>query len=606
MVDTPEVITGAENVIWDLSPFYSSLDDPQIEADMEAIRAEVSAFAEKYRGKVGTLNAAEMSSIMKQQEDIYDRVVRLSSYAFLNFATDSDDHIIGALAQKMTQFSAEIQQQLVFATLEWQAVDDDHAQAIINDPAIGKYKHNLEIDMLTKPYTLSEPEEQVMMAMGVNGRSAWTRFFSKLTSAMRLTWEGEQVTMTEVLSKLYDPEREVRKRAADAITAGLAERSMELTYIFNVLAADKQTNDTLRGYPNWITSRNLSNEVADEIVDALVSTVTASYDLVARHYNLKRLLLGLDELTDYDRYAPLPLESGTRQFQWDEARQIVLNAFGKFSPRMAEVAGYFFDESWIHAPVQPHKRGGAFAASTTPTVHPYVFVNFMGKARDVSTLAHELGHGIHMYLAGQSQGLLGADTPLTTAEMASVFGEMLVFSDLIGQESDPEVRLAMLVDKIEDTFATVFRQTSMNRFEDAMHTEYREHGERSPEDFNRMWLETQQAMFGDSVTIREDYGSWWSYIPHFLHTPGYVYAYAFGELLVLALFELYKEQGDAFVEKYMAVLSAGGSDYPDKILAQAGVNLNDPTFWQKGIDVIRKFVEQEEALAREIYPEKFA
>ncbi len=604
----PERQTGAENVVWDLSVFYDSADDPRIDADMQSLEADTAAFAERYRGKVATLSAAELAKAMAEREQLTDRLIRIGAFAQLQYAIDSSDPQLGAFVQKTTQFSAQLQQQLVFFDLEWQEADAAHVEAVLADPAIEKYHHQLEAELRYKPFTLSEPEEQLMIALDVSGRSAWTRFFTQLTGAMRYDWQGEQVTQSEILVKLYDTDRDVRSAAAESVTAGLQEKSMELTYIFNVLASDKAIKDKARSYPTWVTSRNMANKAPDEVVNALVETVTANYDLVARHYTLKRKLLGYDELYDYDRYAPLQLTdaAGGKTYQWDEARNIVLTAFEAFSPRLSEVAGYFFEQNWIHAPVLPNKRGGAFAAPTTPSANPFVMVNFLGKQRDVSTLAHELGHGVHQYLAAQNQGLFGADTPLTTSEMASVFGEMLVFSDLMERENDKAAQLAMLVEKIEDTFATVFRQTSMNRFEDAMHTAYRSEGELPTERLSDLWLATQNDMFKGSVTITDNYGLWWSYIPHFLHVPGYVYAYAFGELLVLALYELYKEQGADFVPRYIDVLSMGGNDYPDRILASAGVDLNDPGFWNKGVEVVERLIEQEEALAKELYPETFA
>ena len=321
---------------------------------------------------------------------------------------------------------------------------------------------------------------------------------------------------------------------------------------------------------------------------------------------LKKALLGYDELYDYDRYAPLNLKESDAFYTWEEAKDVVLSAFENFSGEMKDAAQAFFDNNWIHAPVLPKKRGGAYASPTVASANPYVFLNYMGDARNVTTLAHELGHGIHMYLSGQKHGLWALYTPLTTAEMASTFAEMLVFQDLMAAEEDKEIQLSMLIEKIEDTFATVFRQISMNRFEDKMHTARRTEGELTTDRFNEMWLETQRDMFGDSVTMTDEYGYWWSYVPHFLHTPGYVYAYSFGELLVLALYKLYQEEGESFVPKYVNLLADGDSNYPDKLLAEVGVDINDPNFWQKGIDVIAEMVEQAETLAKELYPEKFA
>jgi oligoendopeptidase F len=318
------------------------------------------------------------------------------------------------------------------------------------------------------------------------------------------------------------------------------------------------------------------------------------------------VLLGYDELTDYDRYAPLPVEGSGKVFTWEEAREIVLNAYSAFSLESAEIAKRFFDENWIHAKLQPGKRGGAFSAGGPPSAHPYVLMKYTGRERDVATLAHELGHGIHQYLAAENQGVLNAPTPLTTAEMASTFGEMLVFNDLMEREPDPQARLAMLSAKIEDTFATIFRQIAMNRFEDGYHNARRTEGELTTERLSEIWMETQKAMFQGSVNLRDDYATWWSYVPHFLQVPGYVYAYSFGELLVLALFKIYQERGASFVPDYMNVLAAGGSDWPHEILAQVGVDLTDSNFWNEGLAILRDMVEQEDQLAREVYPEKFA
>jgi oligoendopeptidase F len=378
------------------------------------------------------------------------------------------------------------------------------------------------------------------------------------------------------------------------MTGVLREKLPTLTFIFNTLAAEKASDDRLRHYPTWISSRNLDNQVDDAVVEALVSAVTSRSDLVARYYRLKGKLLGIDKLCDYDRYAPLPAADSF--FTWDEARDIVLKAYRRFHPRMAEIAELFFTESWIDAPPMPGKRGGAYSADTVPSVHPYVFMNYTGNVRHVMTLAHELGHGIHQYLS-REQGLLQADTPLTTAEMASTFGEMLVFTSLMEQETDPKVRLATLAHKIEDTFSTIFRQIWMNRFEHGLHTARREEGELTSERISDIWMQTQQAMFGDSVEMTDNYAIWWSYIPHFLQVPGYVYAYAFGELLVLALFARYRQEGDSFAPRYLEVLRAGGSDWPEKILAPMGVDLTDPAFWQEGLAEIEMLVAQAEELA---------
>lgn len=598
--------TGAEQVVWDLSVFYSGGDDPAIQRDMDSLNSDVEAFAQQYRGRVAQLTAAELVQAMQTQEALYDRQGRISSFAGLTYATDTTNAAYGQLMQRVTEFGAALNQKLVFFELEWNDADEMAVQALLADPALVKYRHYLEATRRYQPYQLSEAEEQLLMDKSVTGRSAWTRFFTQLTSGLKAEYEGAELTLSQLLPKMHDSNREVRQKVSATITGLLQSRSMELTYIFNVLAADKASDDKRRGYPTWVSSRNLDNKAPDEVVNALIQSVTSNYEIVARHYRLKRILLGLDELTEYDRYAPLPLKSGDRFYTWEQARDIVLTAFNTFSPRFAEIAGHFFNENWIHAPVTPGKRGGAFCSGTVPSAHPYVLVNFTGTANDVMTLAHELGHGIHGYLAAHAQGILGMYTPLTTAEMASTFGEMVVFTDLMTKEQDAAVRLAMLSQKVEDTFATIFRQISMNRFEDRLHTARRNEGELTTERINTLWIETQRAMFGDSVNLGDSYSQWWSYVPHFLQVPGYVYAYAFGELLVLALFNLYQERGAAFVPQFIDVLAAGDSDWPENILSKVGVDLTDLNFWNHGLAALAALVEQEEHLARELYPEKFA
>ncbi len=597
--------TGAETVLWDLSVFYSAPDDPRIHADTRELEALVDDFALRYKGQVAQLTPSALAVAVQALEAIYDLRGRLTSYANLLYATDSANPQYGALVQRMTEMGARLSQKLVFFDLEWNALEDDRAQALLDDPALADYRYYLESNRRFKPYQLSEIEEKLLLEKDVTGRNAWVRFFNQLTSAMRYEYEGQSLTQSEVLNKLYHADRDTRRKAADSLTGGLRARAMELTYIFNVLLADKASNDQWRGYETWIKSRNLSNKAPDAVVEALISAVTSSYEWVARHYRVKRALLGYDQLYDYDRYAPLPVPNSDTFYPWDRAKEVVLDAFQRFSPRMAGAAAQFFDNHWIHAPVMPNKRGGAFASPTVKSAHPFVFVNYLGTADNVMTLAHELGHGVHMLLSRDAQNLFGLYTPLTTAEMASVFAEMLVFQDLRAKEANKQVQLAMLAKKLEDTFATVYRQTAMNRFEDAIHTARRLEGELSTERISEFWMKTQRAMFGDSVTLRDDYSIWWAYVGHFVHTPGYVYAYAFGELLVLALYQVYQERGADFVPDYLDLLAAGDSDYPDKLLARVGVDLNDPHFWHKGIAAIGRLVEEEEQLARELYPDLF-
>ncbi len=586
--------TGAEDVAWNLSDLYAG-DDAGIDAALDELDARAERYAVEYRGQIGSLDAGAILNALREFESLTVDFGRLANYAGLRWATDTNNAAYGALLQKLTEREAKIDQKLLFFELEWAAAEDAHAKRIIDAPELAFYKHYLEVARLQRPHQLSEPEEKIMVEKRVTGAEAWTRFFDETQGAARFDLNGEKVSREVVLRNLYNPQREVRKTAADSLTQGLRVDLRTNTFIFNTLLADKASNDALRHYPTWIRSRNMSNQASDESVQALIDAVTSRYDIVARYYKLKRKLLGLDELFDYDRYAPLSLED-ERRFNWDDAKTIVLNGYHKFDARMGDVAEMFFDKQWIDGPVRPGKRGGAFSSPTVVAVHPYILLNFTGRGRDVSTLAHELGHGIHQYL-GRERGQFQANTPLTTAEMASTFGEMLVFEDLLAKEDDPKRKLGMVASKIEDSFATIFRQISMNRFEDAIHTARRAEGELPTERFSELWAQSQNAMFGNSITLREDYHLWWSYVPHFLHTPGYVYAYSFGELLVLALYAKYRQEGASFAPKYVEVLAAGGSDWPHAILSRVGVDLNDPAFWKQGLAELEALVTQAETLA---------
>ncbi len=586
--------TGAETVTWDLTDLYTGMADPRLEADLDACDAEADALDAAYRGRIAALSPAELAGLLARFEALQETAGRVGTFASLNWTQNTEDPARGALLQRATERGSRLGQKLVFLELELAAAPEDAAAIWLADPALARWRHWLEGVRLFRPYLLTESEEKILAEKAITGRNAWDRFFDEVHSAARYELANEKLARDQVLGRLYSPEREVRRQAASAVTRGLGEMRRTTTYIFNTVLADKASDDRLRQYPTWLSSRNLANQVDDRTVAALVAAVTARYDIVARYYRLKRRLLGLDELFDYDRYAPLP--AAERQYTWAEAKAIVLSAYARFDPRMAEIADRFFAGRWIDAAITPGKLGGAFSHGAVPSVHPYILLNFDGRPREVMTLAHELGHGIHQKLAGV-QGALQADTPLTTAETASVFGEMLVFQDMMAKETDPKVRLAMLTGKIEDSFATAFRQISMNRFEHAMHTARRAEGELTTERFSVLWLETQRAMFGDSVTLTDDYGLWWSYIPHFIGTPGYVYAYAFGELLVLALYARYQQAPDGFADTYIAMLTAGGSDWPHEIVKPLGVDLTDPGFWANGLSILETMVSEAEALA---------
>ena len=591
---TEKKVTGAENIHWDLSDLYASSSDPQLAKDKVAVLKEADAFAAKYKGRIGGLSVNEFKEMLQEYEALQDKGGKIGSFAYLQWSTDTGNTDYGKLVQEANELGSEINQRLVFLDVEWLKVPDEEAQKLIEAPELEFYRHYLESSRRYKDHVLNEEQEQILSAKSVTGRSAWVRFFDETLGQAKFELDGKEYSEQEVLSKLHESDRELRIRAHASLTKKFKELGHPLTFVFNTLLADKSTNDKLREYPSWITSRNLSNETDDETVDALVNAVTSQYPLVQRYYKLKAKLLGLNEMFDYDRYAPIVQNEAT--INWESAKDMVLESYSEFHPKMGEITNEFFEKNWIDAAIKQGKRGGAYSASTVPSVHPYVFMNFDGKIRDVQTLAHELGHGVHQYLSRQ-QGPLQAGTPLTTAETASVFGEMLVFQNLLKELSDPKEKLALIIGKIDDTIATVFRQISMNRFENAMHTARREEGELTTERFSELWMDQQKALYGDAVTLTDEYGIWWSYIPHFLHTPGYVYAYAFGELLVLALYEEFTQRPDGFADRYMELLSAGGSEWPHDLVAKMGLDIRDPEFWNKGLASFEKMVEEAEELA---------
>jgi len=585
---------GAENVRWSLDALHESRDE--LEASLSTADEQAQAFAERYRGEVATLDAEALADALHELERIQDRLGRAYAHAYLSWSTNTNDEELGALLQHVREAYNRIHQQLLFFEVEWAEVDRERADALLADDALDDVRHYLELEQEKKEHVLSEPEEKILSEKSVTGSGAWTRYFDETMGAARFELEDESLTQQEILSKLYEPDRDLRRAAALAFTDGLTEHQRTLTFVFNTLLADKASNDRLRGYDHWLESRNESNEVDDETVEALITAVTDRYDLVARFYRLKQQLLGLDDLYDYDRYAPVGEADVT--YEWEEARDLVLDAYSDFHPTLADTARPFFADDHIDAALAPGKRSGAFSHGTVPSAHPYVLLNYTGKPRDVQTLAHELGHGVHQSLS-REQTIFHHGTPLTTAETASVFGEMLVFQRLLRREDDPANQLAMLVSKIDDTLATVFRQVAMNRFEERMHTARREQGELPADWFCEAWMDTQRDMFQGSVTLGEHYRHWWSYIPHFLHTPGYVYAYAFGELLVLALYARYQDAGDGFADAYLDLLRAGGSDWPHHLVAPLGVDLTDTSFWQRGLEEIEGLIEQAESLATE-------
>jgi oligoendopeptidase F len=593
---TTTELTGAEDVAWDLSDLYEGGDDPRIEADVQAGDEAAKTFRDRYYGRVAELSAAELAAAIEERERIESILTRAIYFAHLWFSTDMADPPRGALVARLTEKGAALDTQLLFFGLEIADLSDEAAEALLADDVLARWRHWLHSVRKFRPYLLTEPEEKIFTEKSVSGVSAWARLYEELLGALRVELDGADLNFDEAMAKLYSGDRDERRRASQAVTQALAPGLRTRTYVFNTIVLDKSIDDRLRGYETWLSARNLRNDTTDEAVQALIDATVARYDVVQRYYRLKAKLLGLDRLTFYDRFAPIG--DDPTKVSWDEAREIVLGAYTDFSSETGEIARRFFRESWIDAPVRENKRGGAFCATTVPGVHPYVLMNFTGERRSILTLAHELGHGLHGVLS-LPLGLFNAETPLTTAETASVFGEALTFKRLLAIEEDPGRRLNLLAGRIEDSIATVFRQIAMNRFEDAVHTERRERGELSPERIEELWREAQRQMLADSVEL-EGYGTWWSYIPHFMGSPGYVYAYAYGFLFALAIFRKYELEGDSMVEPYLEVLRAGGSRPPEELAQIVGLDLTDPRIWESGIDALEAELDEAEALANDI------
>ena len=564
----------------------------------EELMDEAHRRAEKLssiRGTVADLDGEGLEAAMEELAAISDALGRAGSYAGLSFSIDMRDEERGALLQKISERSTEIHTMLLFFDLEWAALSDEKVDELLAHPGLDQYRHYLRSERRYKDHLLSEPEEKILTEKSITGGGAWSRLFGELTSAIKVTLPEGEVSLEEALSKLASPDREVRKQTQQAVTDGLAEGLKTRAFIFNTLLHDKSVNDRLRRYPSWVASRNLSNEASDASVQALVESVQSRYDIPRRWYNLKSQLLGF-KLKDYDRMAPVTDDDV--EVEWNDAKDIVLGGYRSFSPELADLCGQFFEDRWIDAPLREGKRTGAFCSYTVPSHHPYIMLNWTARRRDVLTLAHELGHGVHAALA-RPQGIFHQSTPLTVAETASVFGETIVFGELLDQAESAESRLSLLAEKVEGAIATVFRQTAMNRFEDAVHTARRTEGELSLERFGDLWAQSQRDMLGDSVEVTDNYRSWWSYVHHFIGVPGYVYAYAYGQLLALSVYSQYEKRGADFVPSYLEMLSAGGSMPPEELAKIAGIDLADPNFWNGGLDIIEHQLSQAEAAAKE-------
>jgi oligoendopeptidase F len=578
-------------------------DEAAVTALIDEAEDRAEQFAADLEGKVGELDGAGLIDAMERLAGISDLVGRALNFTHLRFAADTETPAVGALLQRSTERATRIQTRLLFFELEWVAIDDERAEELLATEGLDFCRHHLRMERRYRPHLLSAPEERIVTELSPTGRGAWGRLFDELTSAIRVDLPDaeEEVALDVALARLFDPERERRREAAEAVTGALEPGLRTRAYVFNTLLQDKATMDRLRSYPHWLATRNLSNEASDESVQALVEAVRNRNELARRWYRTKAKLLGIERLADYDRMAVVGAD--TEQVDWDEGREIVLTTFESVSPRMSEIAERFMERSWIDVPPRPAKRGGAFSSSTVPSVHPYVLLNWTGRRRDVTTLAHELGHGIHQYLA-REQGVFHQNTPLTVAETASVFAEELVLGRLLDQAADARSRLNLLAESMEGQIATVFRQIAMNRFEDRVHNVRRDEGELSVERFGELWAETQTELLGDSVEVTDGYRSWWSYVPHFIGSPGYVYAYAYGQLLALSVYRLYQDRGEELVPSYLEMLASGGSRSPEELARIVGVDLTDPGFWDSGLDLVAEQLDAAEAAAEEVLGER--
>jgi oligoendopeptidase F len=587
VVSSPQTAEGLPN--WDLSDLYPAPDNPAVAADFAKAEKAALAFAAAHQGRLGAMSGSVLAVAITEYERIEEVLGRLMSYAQLLFAGDSTNAEIGRFYQTASERVTVISSNLLFFTLELNRLDEAALEQKLADPALAKWRPWLRDLRVFRPHQLSDEVEKLLHEKEVTGRSAWSRLFDETVAAMRVPLNGEELTVSDALNKLSDRDRSMRESAARAIGAAFGGNIRLFSLVTNTLAKDKEIIDTWRHYPRPGSYRNRANMVEDEVVDALVSAVRSDFPRLShRYYLMKAKWLGLPRLQHWDRNAPLP-DDDDRTIPWNEARERVLTAYGAFSPELADVGKRFFDRPWIDATLKAGKSGGAFAHPTVPSAHPYLLLNYHGRTRDVMTLAHELGHGVHQVLAAE-QGYLMSGTPLTLAETASVFGEMLTFRALL-DAADPKRRRIMLAAKVEDMLNTVVRQVAFYHFESLLHDERRS-GELVPDRIAEIWMQVQKDSLGPAFEFTPEYGVYWAYVPHFIHSPFYVYAYAFGDCLVNALYSVFQSGHPGFQAKYLKMLQAGGTKRHKELLAPFGLDASDPAFWKKGLDVIAGFIDE--------------
>lgn len=575
---------------WDLSDLYPSPDSPELKNDLDRARSKVEIFATNWQGNLENASGQEIAMAIDLYQEVSEILGRIGSYAQLIFATDSTDAKNAQFYQYINEQITSISTKTLFFTLELNRISEESMQEKLENAALLSWKPFLDSIRVFRPYQLSDEVEKVLHEKSVTGRTAWSRLYDETLASMQVTVQDEQVTLGEALNKLSSNERLVRENTAKGLGESFNSNLRLFSLITNTLAKDKHITDEWRKFPRVDSERNCDNMIEDDVVDALVNAVTEDYQRLShRYFRLKAKWLGLDKLQHWDRNAPLP-DDNDQIIPWEKAKEIVHTAYHEFNPEMGDMIKEFLDKPWIDATLRPGKSSGAFAHPTVPEVHPYILLNYHGRNRDVMTLAHELGHGIHQILAAD-QGYIQSNTPLTLAETASVFGEMLTFQSLLRNQQTPEQRRIMLSRKVEDMLNTVVRQIAFYQFERKVH-EARQTNELLPEQIGQFWMETQQASLGPAFEFTPEYQSYWTYIPHFIHSPFYVYAYAFGDCLVNALYKVYQDGHENFQEKYMEMLKAGGTKKHKELLAPFGLDASDPAFWRKGLDVISQFIDE--------------
>jgi oligoendopeptidase F len=594
---TPDQGAAAQALpTWNLGDLYAGPDAPEVARDLDDAATRAAAFRQQFEGKLLKLGGAEFLGAILAYEGIQEILGRVMSFAQLLYAGDMSNPEYGRFQQNINERATQISLETLFFTLEINKLSDSDLQAKLGHPPLRRYAPWLDMVRAFRPHQLSDDLEKMLHERDVVGRQAWTRLFDETMADLRFEVAGKKLTSNEALNLLYEQDGAKRKAAGDAVAKGLTDNKRIFALVTNTLAKEKEVDDKWRKFARPVSSRNLANQVEDEVVDALVAAVKASYPKLShRYYKLKARWLGLPQLNYWDRNAPLP-DDQDDPIAWDEAQSLVLNAYRAFSPKLAEVGQVFFDKGWIDVPPRPGKAPGAFAHPTVPSAHPYLLLNYHGRTRDVMTLAHELGHGVHQVLAAP-QGQLLCDTPLTLAETASVFGEMLTFQALLKRETDPEERKVLLAGKVEDMLNTVVRQIAMHEYERRLH-DARRQGELTPEQISEIWISTQREALGDGVGLPDGtgYAIYWAYIPHFIHTPFYVYAYAFGDCLVNSLYAAYQQAEGGFAERYLDMLRAGGTKRHKELLAPFGLDAADPAFWSKGLGVVSGFIDELEKM----------